>query len=38
MARQLSERLAGEHAHCEALLLPDNPAQWGAAVTPFLKG
>ncbi len=38
VARELSERLAGEHAHCEALLLPDNPAQWGAAITPFLKG
>ena len=38
VARELSERLAGEHAHCEALLLPDNPAQWGAAVASFLKG
>ena len=38
VARELSERLASEYAHCDAMLLPDNPAQWGAAVTPFLKG
>jgi len=38
VARDLSERLAGEHAHCGAMLLPDNPAQWGPAVAPFLKG
>lgn len=38
LARDLSERLAGEHAHCAALPLPDDPARWGAAVTPFLKG
>ena len=38
VARELSERLAGEYAHCDAMLLPDDPAQWGAAVTPFLKG
>ncbi len=38
VARKLSERLAGEYAHCDAMLLPDNPADWGAAVTPFLKG
>ena len=38
VARDLSERLAGQHAHCDSQLLPDNPAQWGEAVTPFLKG
>ena len=38
VARHLSERLAREYAHCESVLLPDNPAQWGAAVTPFLQG
>ncbi len=37
VARERSERLAGEHAHCAAMRLPDNPAQWGPAVTPFLK-
>ncbi|MCY3987793.1 MAG: alpha/beta hydrolase, partial [Gammaproteobacteria bacterium] len=38
VARDLSERLAGQHAHCDSQLLPDNPAQWGESVTPFLKG
>ena len=38
VARDLSERLAAEYTHCDSLLLPDNPAQWGAAVTPFLQG
>ncbi|WP_446830759.1 alpha/beta hydrolase [Candidatus Foliamicus sp.] len=37
VARELSERLASEYAHVGAMLLPDNPAQWGAAVTPFLN-
>ncbi len=38
VAREISERLAGEHAHCDAMLLPDNLIQWGPAVTPFLNG
>ena len=38
VARDLSERLAAEYTHCDSMLLPDNPAQWGAAVTPFLQG
>ena len=38
VARELSERLAGEYAHCDSMLLPDNPAQWGPSVTAFLQG
>ncbi len=38
VARPLSERLGGEYSHVDAMLLPDNPAHWGSAITPFLTG